>query len=733
MEKTYLAHGLPVYPDGIRDKCDGARRVPIAIAESSDWPTTPQLVGARNAGVQDELAVLQKENICLRAQVKRLKAEVFDVSQSRQTEEIELLKAEHEARVAHLKQKYKQYIKSQIKATGDSIGTDLHMPPKKRFKVGTCQDTESEQHGLKGQLRFVQEENTEFKRQATPALGTTAKLGETESTVTFVKKERDTRSARLTEVTAASDVAGHHDVAQKELIASLRRELAAAAERPEVHREEAARAKEMLRAEQDNHKTLLAARDAEIEKLRADMQAKDIIVGEMRNTIRGNIIDMDDLKQRVTATEVRADARTATGDERPAQRQFAVMGRSLHELEVDIERLERVNQTLSTTLSERSARIRALNAAIEGEGQDGLRESQAGVVRRSKESEHCSAPSGSARDEVDHLDALLAPVVQHVCYDHEQLTKLEHYLEVLLREKLGRTAQVGGLCAQLEVCNARLAQLKATAIAAVVESQSTVRDLQGQLNVTRKQLLQQQQQQQINQPQQPGPVQLSLPPLPPASGQTATRPHLLSQLPQPLLLSPPPQPCAVPFQQSRAVNTLVRAVSTLTGTSPRALPPSQFGADGSLHAQCAHAREVLLSRISHLEGTLSHTKLQWRKSETEQKQRLRSLEDAYEDKAGQASEWFQVWRDSNLRRLAEAEARLAVLDALPASNDSFEIASWKKSADHRLADYLFKTETEWFAQLADMQAQLWDAHVFRRRYGGSYRPRRSALHKSVSA
>jgi chromosome segregation ATPase len=49
--------------------------------------------------------------------------------------------------------------------------------------------------------------------------------------------------------------------------------------------------------------------------------------------------------------------------------------------------------------------------------------------------------------------------------------------------------------------------------------------------------------------------------------------------------------------------------------------------------------------------------------------------------------------------------------ALAATAGNTAQKSWRESAERRLSEYLFTRETEWSAQLADLQAQLWEAQT----------------------
>jgi hypothetical protein len=717
MEKAIVNRGLPVSPDTIRALRGGAGRDADEISEGTDEGTTPRLLRIEDAGVPDQVAALTKDNSRLKAQVKRLKAEVFDVSQKGHLKEIEQLQAEHAARVAQLKQKYKHYIKTQIQANGNTHGSSVQIPQVKRpladsSQSDTIQRLERELHALREQQRLVQEENVDLQQQVASAQATTAELAEAKANIKSVERERGVALARLADALDALNVAGKREGAHKEQVTSLRRELAAAADRSEVLRVEAASAQDMLRIEQERHRILLNAEKGTVAKHVASLQVKDVIMGEMRNTIRDNIIDTDELRRRVYDAEEAAGSRAPNADTVP--RQHVSREDNTSQLEAEVKRLERENEMLSTSSCVYRARIQALYTEIGPQRLNGLHEltqeeltlagSEGYMDGAAQDCEQGSLPSGSRRITPDDGEQVLAHLAQQ--------------LAVLLRERRSHAAEIGTLQTQLQASNAELAQLKLTASAAVLELQGTVQNLQGQLTLVlqQKQTLQQlrdvqlqlqvqQLQQHIGEQGQPGPVQAPPPPptlLPPVPAVSGPAP------PQPLLLPPPPQPPA--FPRPRTPLPSLPAMSTLSRTSATALPPPQFST--GFHALCEQRRNELLCRISDLEAALTRTKKEWLTSATElsqAKRRLRTAHDDCKSKVKQYAQWYRTCKHGNALRLAQLEARLAVVDAASAPNVFPEFDSWKESAEQLLSEYLFARETEWSAQLADLQAQLWEA------------------------
>jgi hypothetical protein len=720
MEKAIVNRGLPVSPDTIRTLRGCTGRDADEISEGTDEGSTPRLLRIEDTGVPDQVAALTKDNSRLKAQVKRLKAEVFDVSQKGHLKEIEQLQAEHAARVAQLKQKYKHYIKTQIQANGNTHGSSVQIPQIKRAladssQSDTIQRLERELHALREQQRLVQEENVNLQQQVASAQATTAELAEAKANIKSVERERGVALARLADTLDALNVSGKREGAHKEQVASLRRELAAAANRSEVLRVEAASAQDMLRIEQERHRILLNAEKGTVAKHVASLQVKDVIMGEMRNTIRDNIIDTDDLRRRVYDAEEAAGSRASNADQRAVPRQHVLREDNTSQLEAEVKRLERENEMLSTSSRVYRARIQALFSEIGPlglDGSDGLTQEQR-TLAGSEGHTNGAAAQGCEQDGLPSGSRSIPPD------DGEQvLTHLAQQLELLLREKRSHAAEVGTLQAQLQASYAELAQLKVTASAAVVELQSTVQNLQGQLTLVlqQKQTLQQlhdvqlqlqvqELQQHISEQGQQGPVQAPPPPpplLPPVPAVSGPAP------PQPLLLPPPPQPPA--FPRPRTPLPSLPAMSTLSRTSATALPPPQFST--GFHALCEQRRNELLCRISDLEAALTRTKKEWLTSATElsqAKRRLRTAHDDCKSKVKQYAQWYRTCKDGNALRLAQLEARLAVVDAASAPIVFLEFDSWKESAERLLSEYLFARETEWSAQLADLQAQLWEA------------------------
>jgi hypothetical protein len=610
------------------------------VSGVSDESNSPRVALIPDFNHADEL-------VALKAQVNRLKAEIYDATQKRPSKELEKLKSVHDAKVAHIKQRYKQHIQ-ELKRGHAKESRSFRRETDTELSVRALQD---DLHNVREHLMEARGENTRAQQRA-------------------VDSERNATTADVAVAVAANRLTQEEHSAQKSLVAALHQHVASAVAETDVLREEAATADSFLRTSE----TRFADQYVTVEKLRADLQVKDAIVTEMRNTIRDSIIDMGELKRKLATAVVEKQARVTVAEHSGVKRQLMLSDERIRALEEEIARLKLEHVTGTVTTEEHSEAKRRLADRVQQ--QDGE------IARLRTEMQTLSVAGHATNIRIQELYAWAQKEAHQVQDKQQQVTQLKLQVDVLQREKQDLQREKQDLATKVqtfrdnvESSNTELAKQKESGSAVAAGLRATVLHLQRQLT-----LLQKEQR-------------------------------------TPLLPPPPPRPPTFP-QPSAPLPPLLPVISMWPTGGATALPPQQYGSGGSLHTQClAEELQGKLSWSMHAfqqkqaELAQVRIKLTWAQ-EAFTKLYNNAAHEACEIHRQQATDIVRRRNIINVTRLAHLEARVAVVDvALAATAGNTAQKSWRESAERRLSEYLFSRETEWSAQLADLQAQLWEAQT----------------------
>jgi chromosome segregation ATPase len=420
--------------------------------------------------------------------------------------------------------------------------------------------------------------------------------------------------------------------------------------------------------------TRLADRDVTVEKLRADLQAKDAIVTEMRNTIRDSIIDTGELKRNLATAVAEKQTGITPKEHNGVKRQLVLSDERVRALDGEIARLKSDQVKDAVTTEEHSEVKRRLADRVQQ--QDGE------IARLRIEMQALSVAGHATNVRIQQLYAWAQKEAHQVQDKQQQVTQLKLQVDVLQREKQDLQREKQDLATKvqtfrdnLESSSTELAKQKESGSAVAAGLRATALHLQRQLNLQQKE-------------------------------------HRT-----PLLPPPPPQPPAF-LQPSVPFPPLLPVISMWATGGATALPPQQLGSGGNLHTQCvAEELQGKLSWAMHAfqqkQAELAQVRIQltWAQ-EAFTKLYNNAAHETCEIHRQQATDIVRRRNIINVTRLAQLEARVAVVDvALVATAGDTAQKSWRESAERRLSEYRFARETEWSAQLADLQAQLWEAQT----------------------
>jgi hypothetical protein len=615
------------------------------VSGVSDESNSPRVARIPDFSHPDELVAIRKENTSLKAQVNSLKAEIYDAVQKRPSKELEKLKSVHDRKVAHIKQRYKQHIQELKRGHAKESGS-FRRETDTGLSISALQD---DPPNVREHLLEARGENTCAQQRVLAA----------QEKIAQVEGERDAATAHVVAAAAANRQTQEELSVQKSLVAALQQQVASAVAETDVLRKEYAAADSSLRTS---------------EKLRADLQAKDAIVTEMRNTIRDSIIDMGELKRKLATAVVEKQAGVTVAEHSGVKRLLMLSDERVRALEEEIARLKLDHVTGTVTTEEHSEAKRRLADRVQQ--QDGE------ITLLRTEMQTLSVAGHATNVRIQELYAWAQKEAQQVQDKQQQVTQLKLQVDVLHCEKQDLQGENQDLATKvrafrdkLESSSTELAKQKESGSAVAAGLRATVLHLQRQLTLLQKE------------------QRMPLPP------------------------PPPPQPPTF-LQQSVPLPPLLPVISMWPTGGATALPPQQLGSGGNLHTQCvAEELQGKLSWAMHAfqqkQAELAQVRIQltWAQ-EAFTKLYNNAAHETCEIHRQQATDIVRRRNIINVTRLAQLEARVAVVDvALVATAGDTAQKSWRESAERRLSEYLFARETEWSAQLADLQAQLWEAQT----------------------